>query len=227
MQNKRFSHLLLCCAALFLSMSQPAFSQQVNIKAGMGVSKHFGHSQLIEGFQVGASYEHEFDTRLTMTAGLYFMGKGWKDKNVITPLIDDATGLQATDPTTGALLYSTMNVSTKAYYLEVPILLNYYSRLDEGRYIVLSAGPFMAIGVGGHQTVRGDGTALGAEKYYYTHNTFSTSGARRFDAGIQLGIGYQYQRVFTVGVSSDLSFLKFSPETAANATLMLTLAYTL
>lgn len=227
MQNKHCRHLALFIFVLLSSMSLPALAQHVTVKGGIGISKHFGQSRFTEAFQIGAAYEYEFDTRLTMTTGLYFMGKGWKDPDAVTPLIDDATGLQATDANTGAPLTSVMNVSTKAYYIEVPILLNYYCRLNEGRYIVCSAGPFLAVGVGGHQTVRGDGTATGAEKFYYAHPTFSEEGTHRFDAGIQLGIGYQYKRVFTVGVNSDLSFLKFSPTSSANASLMLTLAYTL
>ena len=48
------------------------------------------------------------------------------------------------------------NVSTTAYYVELPVKANYYIELRPLHYIELSAGPYAAVGVGGKRKTRGD-----------------------------------------------------------------------
>lgn len=72
-------------------------------------------------------------------------------------------------------------------YLEVPIVAKYFVELDDGLTLQPFFGGYLALGVGG------------SVKDYYDHKeytSFSDEYFKRFDGGLRLGCGLQYQVVY-------------------------------
>lgn len=80
------------------------------------------------------------------------------------------------DEETGKPLLGIKNRTATQNYIEVPLLFSYYWRMGESRYVVLSAGPYVAYGVGGKQKTKGDTEQSGVERYF-TRIKLSTSQA--------------------------------------------------
>ena len=72
---------------------------------------------------------------------------------------------------------------------------------------------------------RGDAREPGSRKMYYEDKTFDTPGARRFDAGITFGAGYQFRGGITVGLQGDFSLTRFADGGGRNRSGLITLAY--
>ena len=89
--------------------------------------------------------------------------------------------------------------------LDVP--LNYYHRLGEHRYLVATAGVWGAVGVAGKRKTEGDGYACGGRKLKYTDSVFSLDGAHRFDAGVKVGVGYQFPSSLTLNAELEAGLI--------------------
>ena len=111
------------------------------------------------------------------------------------------------------------------YNNATPIGFNYYFRLSAGHYIVASAGPYVAYGLGGKQTTRGDVGQIGSRKLYYDTQTFKEHGTHRFDGGLTIGLGYQLPSHLTLGIETDLGLTKFNATGDRNVTALVTLTY--
>ena len=159
-------------------------------------------------------YEYEFDQHWTFAPSLVFYGKGWKEKDRLVPVLDDS-GLPVLDED-GEPAQSLMDRSATANYLALPLTFNYYLRTGTSGYVVLSAGPYVACGLSGKLKTRGE---------YYEDKTFDTPGARRFDAGITFGAGYQFRGGITVGLQGDFSLTRFAAGAGRNRSGLITLAY--
>lgn len=218
---------LILLAALLVCMASGAKAQNVQFKLGGGFASHYdGSSEVVGSFKVGVGYEWEFNQHWTFTPVLSVYGKGWKDPNQRVFVYDDA-GNQRFDEQTGQPLTSIRNRTTTANYVEVPLLFSYYLRTGESRYVVLSAGPYVAYGVTGKQKTKGDGEKAGSEKLYYEEKTFDEVGVHRFDAGIQTMVGYAFPSGFTLGVEADFGLTRFNTAGDRNVSAMISLGYRL
>lgn len=193
------------------------------MKLGGGMASHYGHARKVGSFKIGLGYEYEFDQHWTFTPSLVFYGKGWKDPDREVPVLDDNG--QPVIGEDGTPRTSIMGRSTSANYLELPLVFNYYMRTGEGQYVVFSAGPYAALGVSGKAKTKGDGERTGSEKLFYTGDTFAKGGIRRFDAGIQLGIGYQFINSVTVGLEADFGLLPCEDNGPRNVSGLITISY--
>lgn len=84
--------------------------------------------------------------------------------------------------------YDGFKETVHANYLQLPIHVGYKMNIAEGTKFVLHAGPYLAYGVGGSKDYFGDG------------------GAKRFDAGLGLGVGLELNQ-FVVGVGDDFGLV--------------------
>ena len=116
------------------------------------------------------------------------------------------------DPETGAPLTGVKNTETVTYHVEMPLLFNYYLRTKERQYVVFSAGPYLAYGISGKTKVKGDTDRQGAERYYYDYDPYSDGNAKRFEAGVQVGAGYQFANGVTAGLDLNYAFTKVAGE---------------
>lgn len=198
-------------------------AQKWQFRIGGGLATQGSGNKVVGAYKFGVAYEYEFDQHWTFSPGLMFYGKGWRTPDESVPCVDDE-GNPLLDES-GQQVYSIMSRSTSANYVEVPILFNYYFRLAESRYVVLSAGPYVAYGVAGKVKTKGDGSRIGSEKLFYEGNTFSESGVHRFDAGIQVHVGYQLPSSLTIGLEGDFGLTRFRSGGNRNIVGLISLGY--
>ena len=120
---------------------------------------------------------------------------------------------------------SVMSRTTTANYIEVPLVFNYYQRVGEGRYVVLAAGPYVAYGISGKSVTKGDTSRPGSEKMYYEGKAFKEPGVKRFDAGLQVMLGYQFASSLIVGLETDLGVLPYNAAADRNISGIVSLSY--
>ena len=214
--------ILLLCGLSALGLQ----AQNLQFRVGGGLASHYGKAQNVGAFKVGLGYEFEFDQHWTLTPSLAVYGKGWKDPNQLVYVFDDA-GNQLFDEETGEPLQGVRSRSASQNYVQLPVLLSYYWRMDESRYVVMAAGPYVAYGVSGKQKTKGDTEQPGAQKLYYERKTFSEPGTHRFDAGIEAFAGYQFPSGLTLGLEADFGLAKFNRSGRRNISALLSLGYRL
>ena len=189
---------------VFCLLAVPASAQHFQLKAGGGLSTQYGAAHSVGAYRFGVGYEMELDQHWSVSPALMFYGKGWKSPDAWVPVLDDG-GLPVLDDE-GNQTYSLMSRSVAAGYLELPLLVNYYHRLAAQRYLVFSAGPYVAYGVSGKVKTKGD--------------------ARRFDAGFQVAAGYQFPSKITLSLEADFGLVRFAPGAGRNLSALVGLTYT-
>lgn len=214
--------ILLLCGLSALGLQ----AQNLQFRVGGGLASHYGKAQNVGAFKVGLGYEFEFDQHWTLTPSLAVYGKGWKDPNQLVYVFDDA-GNQLFDEETGEPLQGVRSRSASQNYVQLPVLLSYYWRMGESRYVVMAVGPYVAYGVSGKQKTKGDTEQPGAQKLYYERKTFSEPGTHRFDAGIEAFAGYQFPSGLTLGLEADFGLAKFNRSGRRNISALLSLGYRL
>lgn len=214
--------ILLLCGLSALGLQ----AQYLQFRVGGGLASHYGKAQNVGAFKVGLGYEFEFDQHWTLTPSLAVYGKGWKDPNQLVYVFDD-DGNQLFDEETGEPLQGVRSRSASQNYVQLPVLLSYYWRMGESRYVVMAAGPYVAYGVSGKQKTKGDTEQSGAQKLYYERKTFEEPGTHRFDAGIEAFAGYQFPSGLTLGVEADFGLAKFNRSGRRNISALLSLGYRL
>lgn len=213
--------------SLFLALLPSLLpAQSLLFKIGGGLSSHYGKDKSIGAYKIGVGYEWEFNQKWTFTPVLEVYGKGWKDRDTRVFVTDDS-GNRVTDPATGEEKTGVMSRSATANYIELPLLFSYYVRTGEGRYIVFSAGPYLAYGLTGRQKTKGDAVQTGSEKLFYEKNTFRQSGTHRFDAGVQTMAGYQFPSSLILGIEADWGVTKFNTAGKRNVSALISLSYKL
>lgn len=222
MMKLRRSLLLML---LVVSASLAATAQSIHFKFGGGLSSHYGSAQAVGAFKIGVGYELEFDQHWSFTPALEIYGKGWKNPNA-TVFKFDGDGNQLYDDK-GNPLTGIMSRSATQNYLELPLLFSYFLRTGESRYVVFSAGPYVAYGLSGKQKTKGDTEKPGADRYYYEKKTFSEPGTHRFDYGVQASVGYQFASGVVIGLEGDFGLAKFNAAGDRNVSGLITVGYKL
>lgn len=210
----------------FLFVALAAVAQGVHISFGGGLASHYGQAQAVGAFRIGVGYEVEFDQHWTFTPGIEVYGKGWKDPNESVFVFDDQ-GNQMFDEETGDPLVGIRSRSATQNYLQIPLLFSYYLRTGEARYVVFSAGPYVAYGIAGKQKTKGDTERPGAEKFYYEKKTFKEPGTHRFDVGLRGKVGYQFASGFMLGLEADFGLAKFNKAGDRNISGLISIGYKL
>lgn len=211
---------------LFFLLASAASAQSVHFKLGGGLSSHYGSAKAVGAFKIGLGYELELGQHLTFTPSFEVYGKGWKDPNEEVFVYDEETHEPIFNED-GSPRKGIMSRSATQNYFEVPLLFSYYFRTGESRYVVLTAGPYVAYGINGKQKTKGDTQQSGADRYYYENKTFKEAGTHRFDCGIQTFLGYQFPSSITVGVEADWGIAKFNTAGKRNVSALISIGYKL
>lgn len=219
MRKRKLLLPLLLLAALL-----PADAQHVQLKVGGGIASHYADSRPVGAFKIGLGYEYELGLHWSFTPSLFFYGKGWKNPDQEVFIYDDEGALLRDEE--GQPLKGVKNCTSTANYLTLPVLFNCYLRTGESRYVVLSAGPYVACGVSGKMKTKGDAERPGSEKFYYATETFDEEGAHRFDAGLQAAAGYQFPSGLSVGLEADFGLTRFNTHGERNVSCLVFLTYT-
>lgn len=201
-------------------------AQNVVFHAGGGwASRYDSDTRIIGAFKLGLGYEIEMNGMWSVEPGIFYYAKGWKNKDRVVNVYDEDGKLVYDD--NGNVRTGKMNVTCNANYIEVPVMFSYYITLSKPHYLVLSAGPYAAWGVGGKTKTRGDTGQSGAARFFYSHSTFDLADMNRFDAGVSVAVGYELNRKFNAGVGADFGLTHVNDAGKKNVSMVLSVAYKL
>lgn len=190
--------LRICIVFIFLSAKAYAQSPvSFRVKAGAGIASMWGKNteeNVKFAYKVGVGMEYGFNKTWALQPSLNFVSKGAKEDGK-------------------ELGKATVNM----FYLELPVMVSARLHLTKTSNLVISGGPYVAYGVGGKTSVDvwlSIPSSTGFQKVHqkYKLNTFGSMtdgnmGCKRFDAGIGLGIAYEYRRI-VVGLEGQLGLAK-------------------
>ena len=215
MNTRSLSSLLtfiLISAACSLSAQNKTLSAQnktlkLGIKGGLNLSYlSIGKtgvpcSKLLPGINAGITATYGMGSHFSLQSGLSFSTKGGK----ITgqgPLGFDGqvvTGRQAV-------------LKSSQMYLQLPVYALYSIKLSSGKGLVLSAGPYVAQGIGGNTTLSGFliyGDMIVNEDIQ--ESTFSSRGLKKFDYGVGGGVAFDLGE-YILGVNYELGLKDIGPD---------------
>lgn len=135
-----------------------------NAKVGMNISSYSGDDDLSSkvGFKMGGGFEYGFTDIWSLQPSLFISTKGAKEDEV------------------------TMN----AVYLELPVMAVARIKVADNTNIVISAGPYLAYGVGGKTSAKSEGVKVSVD-------TFGNDviNLNRFDAGLGFGVAAEFGKI--------------------------------
>lgn len=208
----------------FACSTQSINAQYMVMHAGGGISSQYGgDTKHIGTFRIGAGWEFELSQRLSLEPQLLYVSQGWKLKDESIPNKDNEGNIIVDD--NGNIVYTKKGTSVKANYLVLPILANYYLPLGNPHYLYFNAGPYVAYGVGGNTRISGDPDLTGAERHYYDISTFQQKDIHRFDAGVILGLGYEFNRTIKAGIDCHWGLTDVTTSGRKNISVCLSIGY--
>ena len=192
---------------ILLSLVTLGVSAQSNLKwnvnAGIGMSNWYGDdtdgTDAKFAYKVGIGLEVPFaNTNIwSFQTGLNFISKGVKGDGV-------------TDA------WDVVDVTINQLYLELPLMVGARIHTASNFDLLFKGGPYLAYGVGGKTKI--DGVSEKAD-------TFGADGLKRFDAGLGLGVAFEFGNI-VVGVETGTSFTKVASGVSAhNLSALATIGY--
>ena len=110
--------------------------------------------------------------------------------------------------------YSGYNISLEEtyspLYVQIPILGAYRLNLNNDWNITLKVGPYFAYGISGKVDAKGSSSGVTVSD---DADLFSDLDAKRFDAGVDVGLDFEYHR-FVFGLEYERGFISFAPDDA-------------
>ena len=179
-----------------------AFSQaQVkwNVNAGIGMASWYGDdtdgTDAKFAYKIGVGMEVPFNQVWSFQSGLNFISKG-------------VSGKSYTDN------WNTADATANQLYLELPLMVGARIHTASNFDLLFKAGPYLAYGVGGKIKVESDKA-----------DTFGDEGLKRFDAGLGLGVAFEFNKI-VLGIETSTGLTKLqSGADAQNISAMLTVGY--
>ena len=199
MMKKSFLTVLF---ALFCTMGFAQLS--FNVKAGLNLSSYIGensdHSKFKPGARIGVGMEYQFSGLVSLQPSLFFSQKGAKYSSGYSGSVVDADA----------------DVKINQLYLELPLMVGARIHTASNFDLLFKGGPYLAYGVGGKTKI--DGVSEKAD-------TFGDDGLKRFDAGLGLGVAFEFGNI-VVGVETGTSFTKVASGVSAhNLSALATIGY--
>lgn len=161
------------------------FSQvKWDVKAGMSMSNLTGdveNTNMKVGYTVGVGVDYAFSDMWSLQSGLNFTGKGVS--------FDDVEGEDGG--------------TWKLNYIELPILGAAKFALNDNMKFVVNAGPYLAVGLGGKESYD-DGDDF---KLFSKEDGLEEAALKRFDLGIQYGVGLDIGEHYLVNLTGQNGFI--------------------
>ena len=133
------------------------------------------------GFAFGGVYGLQLanSTPLWLEAGLFYSEKGGKTQNFLsTTIINENTQNQKTSE-------YFQKKTTRLIYLQAPIVIKYAFDVADDFYIQPFLGGYLGLGIGGKTKL-----------YEDRHSYDSYDDFNRFDGGLRIGCGVEYQMIY-------------------------------
>lgn len=160
------------------------FSQvKWDAKFGMNFSNmtKLDDAKALPGFNLGVGMDYGFSESWSLQSGLMISSKGYKIK---------ADGEKLT---------------ARPIYLDIPILAAYKFNISDNAKLVINAGPYLAIGLGG-KAKYDEGEGDKDWKLFKGEDGFDAQ-CKRFDLGIQYGIGVELNEHYLINLSGQNGFI--------------------
>lgn len=155
------------------------------------------------GFHAGVAVDFPLLESLYIQSGLYYTVKGAKEE-------EDGEKL-------------TYNPS----FLEVPILASYRYDFSEAAQLQINFGPYLAYGIGGKAKYEYRGESA-EEDFFGDDDDHNSLGAKRFDAGLQIGAGVTIAQHYYIGCGYEFSLTSMGRDSdykIKNNNLFISLGY--
>lgn len=183
--------IVLFVAFVFTALFVSAQTQiNWSVKVGLGFSNWMGdNSDGADpklGYKVGVGVDVPIDRTWSFQTGLNLVSRGVKG---------DIEGA---------------DVTVNQLYFELPLMaavrLNTANNFD----VVFNAGPYLACGIGGKTKMEYSGVETSIDTFGDTTvGDESYEGLKRFDAGLGLGVSFDFQRWF-IGLDTQLGLVKLT-----------------
>ena len=134
-------------------------------------------TKALPGFTMGVGMDYGFTENWSLQSGLMITSKGFKVKEMGEKL------------------------TVRPIYLDIPILAAYKFAISDNAKFVVNAGPYMAIGLGGKAKEHWDG---GEDEKVFDDKGMD---CKRFDLGIQYGIGLELGEHYLVNFTGQNGFI--------------------
>ncbi|MDN0052985.1 porin family protein [Bacteroides caecigallinarum] len=182
---KRLSFSLLFLFSVLVVSAQLRW----DVKAGMSVA-NMSHADKDAkfGYTVGLGADYAFSEMLSLQTGVNFTSKGMRDVDV-----EDDRGY-----------YEKSTFKVFSHYAELPILAAVKFRVIDDFKVILNAGPYFAVGIGGKEEY--SNTAFTNDDY--SLDLFGDNRKmKRFDVGLQYGVGFEIDNHFLVNLTGQAGFI--------------------
>ena len=115
--------------------------------------------------------------------------------------------------------YKVGDVKAKAHYLDIPLLAAYKMPVADDVKFVINAGPYLAFGIGGKNKWDDEGISISTDY-------FGDDGAKRFDLGLQYGVGAEFSDCILLNLTGQYGFISpFEHSDSKNLAFFITLGY--
>lgn len=156
------------------------FSQvKWDARVGMNFSNMTKDSEAkaLPGFNLGVGMDYGFSENWSLQSGLMISSKGWKYKE------------------------EGEKMTYRPIYLDIPILAAYKFNISDNTKFVINAGPYLAFGLGG-KAKYGD-----ADYKLFKEEEGQDAKMKRFDLGLQYGIGLEIGDHYLVNLTGQNGFI--------------------
>lgn len=186
--------ILTVCFAITALTTLAQSPLSFHAKAGIGTSSFYGKhsgSETRMAYKAGVGAAYELNKTWVLQSALEFVSIGGeRDLDYIG------------------------QAKMNELYLQIPIMMNARLHLGKDYHASLSVGPYVALGVGGKTTgERYDYSSShpSSDNYRFRMDTFGSlvdgnMGNNRFDAGISMGISFEYHR-FMIGAEAQVGLI--------------------
>jgi len=216
--KKLFSTTLALLLAASLTAQFSFESVSFGARAGFNLTSVYGsavpdEAQHKAGFQVGVVAQMPiFDGLLTIQPGLLFAQQGHRVSLSTIDTLPIMFGSIITESSTSS--------RTNINYLQIPINVQFKHEVNNGMTLVLQAGPYLGIALGGR--IKGDMSRTVRQRQSFMGEVISDieeiteraldddirfgAQQRRFDLGLGIGAGVEFGN-FQVGIGYNLGFV--------------------
>lgn len=140
------------------------------------------NTKALPGFQLGVGMDYGFSENWSLQSGLMISSKGYK-----YDYKDE---------------YYNESHKARPIYLDIPILAAYKFNISDNTKFVINAGPYLAFGLGGKCKYD-----EGGDYKLFKGEDGDDAEMKRFDLGIQYGIGLEISEHYLVNLTGQNGFI--------------------
>lgn len=197
----------------FFSTEKSSESVRFGIRAGLNFATMTGDDvddvDSRTAFHVGVIADIPLLKSLYIQSGVYLTQKGLKYNDELDNDIDG-------------------EVTAKPMYLEIPVLASYRYNFSDATQLQFNVGPYFAFGLGGKVKAEASYENVSAsEEVDFFGDDDDQLGGKRFDCGLQVGLGLTFAKHIYVGGAYEFGFTDAIKDTKAkNSNWMVSVGYT-